>query len=94
MYFINDINFEAAGSGSEPEYFPAIADLIDSAIAGTINFDHIQTVPLSDTSAGRAFITGIDDWLFFRNYRFGQQAGGRGFPHSPWAGKNKSMAMR
>ena len=64
--FVEDINFEAVARWPVASGFPELADFIDPAIGGGVDFDHVYRVSGTDFHAGFANSAGLGDGMIFR----------------------------
>ena len=76
--FIDDVDLVARLVGSEVNFFPQLADFIDTAVAGGIHLDDIQGAALIDGTAHLAFIAGLALYRLQAVDRLGQDAPGAG----------------
>jgi len=63
--FIDDIDPELTGSGSEPDIFPQISHLVDAAVGSGVDFQHVHRSSVQDFLAGGTFTAGIDGGTVF-----------------------------
>ena len=56
--FVDDINFESRAARSHVDVLPKLANLVDSAIAGAIDFQDVDVVAAADALADVALVAG------------------------------------
>ena len=60
--FVEDVDLEAVARGRITGSIAQFANLIDSAVGGGVDFDHIDRIALADFGAGFANAAGLRRW--------------------------------
>src|SRR5579862_8416366 len=85
---VKDNHLAAGSRGSVAHHFAQFANLVNAAVGGRVNFDHVER------GAGDNFLAGIADAARLGGRALcavqclGENAGGRSFSHAAGAGKN------
>ena len=87
VHFVDDVNLEAAGGRAVLHVFDQVANFVDAAVGGTVDFQHVDTVAVADLLAEIALIARLGRRSLFAVERLGQQAGGGSFTDAAGAGK-------
>jgi len=91
VHFIDDVHLVAAFGRTVPNSLPQLADAVDSTVGGTVNFEHVHRMALSDLPAVRADIAGGYREARLAVEALGQDARHRGFPDA--AGSREKVGM-
>src|ERR1039458_8442401 len=79
--FVENVDFEAVASGAIAGGFAELADLVDAAVGGRIDFDDVDGIAGADLGAGVADAAGLGDGPIFGAavQGHGEDAGDSGF---------------
>jgi len=61
--FIKNVDFEAIASRAIASGFAQFADLVDTPIGGSVDFDHVYRIARANFGAGLAYPAGFEDRL-------------------------------
>src|SRR6185437_359521 len=88
--FVEDINLEPIACGSIPRGFAQLANFVDSAIGGSVNFDYVNRISGANLDAGIAHPAGLRNRLLRRAavQSHCQNARDGSLPDAPMSAKN------
>ena len=89
--FVDDIDLVAGLVGGIVDLLTKTADIVDAGIAGSVDFDDIQSPGISYCLAHGTGIAGLALPIGETIYRLSQDARGAGLTSSPWATKKVGM---
>ncbi len=88
MRFVEDHHFVAAGGGRVAHHFAQFANLIDAAVRGRVDFEHVERSSRGNFAAGVAGVVGLGGRALRAVERFGENARRGGLSHAAHARKN------
>ena len=91
MGFVDDVDFEAVARRPVAQVFDNRAGVVDLAVGGAVDFDHVERAPLANLDTGRAFAARLGGWPFFAVEAAGQDARGGGFADAADAGEEEGV---
>jgi len=91
MDLVYDIDLVTSLIGSIVDPLTEVSDVINATIAGSINFNHIQSPALGYCLAHRASVTWFSLAIGKAIHCFSQDAPGAGLTCSPWTTKKVSV---
>jgi len=91
MDFVDDIDLVAGLVGGIVDLLTETADIVDTSVTGSVNFDDIQSPGLSYCLAHGAGITGLTLAIGETIHRLSQNTPGASLAGSPWATKKVGM---
>ena len=86
--FVEDHDFVAARSGRVADHLAQLADLVNAAVGGGVDFEHVERSAGGNFAAGVAGVVGLGGGALRAIERFGEDAGGGGLADAADAGKN------
>ena len=87
MDFVDDIHLEAADAGGILGVVEDFADVVDTGVAGRVDFEQIDKSPPVNLLTGTAYTTWCGGHAGFAVQAFGQNAGNGGFTDPACAGE-------
>ena len=84
-------SFVASAGGRVSHHLAQFANLIDAAVGGRIDFNHVEGISEADLAAGIALVAGFRGGPLRAVERFGENARGGCFAHAARSGKNVGM---
>src|SRR5271165_7006721 len=91
MRFVEDHHFAAACRRSVAHHFTQLANLVDAAIGGRVDFDDVQRSTRRDLRAGIAYAARLGGRSIHAIQSLRQDSRGGGLTDAPRAGKNVGM---
>ena len=58
VHFVDDVDLEAGAAGPDVDVLPQLADLVDAAVAGAVDLQHVDVVARGDGLADVALVAG------------------------------------
>src|SRR4051794_1027446 len=92
MGFIDDENFVSITSRAVTHVLPQLPHLIDAAVRGGVNLNHIDAFAGGNFFTACAFAAGLSRRTFDAVQATGDDASNRGFPRTSLAGKDVAMS--
>ena len=92
MNFVDDVNLVRRSTGPDSRVGSQLADFVDAAVAGTVDFKHVDIFALGDRFAGLAFFTGLRCRSGFAIQALGKNPRRRRFANSTSTCKQISVA--
>ncbi len=89
--FVDDVNFEFGARGGVADGVAQLAYFIDAAVAGAVDFQHVQRAALGDFLAVVALVAGGDGGAFDAIQGLGENAGGGRLADAARADKKVGM---
>ena len=86
--FVEDDDLVMSAGGGVAHHVAQFADLIDAAIRGGVNFNHVHGISGGNFAAGITFVAGSGRWTFDAVQSLRENSRGGGFSNSARAGKN------
>ena len=86
--FVEDHHFVAARGRSVTNHFAQLANLVDAAIGGGVDFENVERSAGGNFAAGVAGVVRLGGGTLHAVERLGEDARGGGFAHAAHAGKN------
>ena len=91
MGFVDDVDLEAVACGPVAQVFDNCAGVVDFAVGGAVDFNHVERATLANFDTGRAFAARVGGRPFFAVEAAGQDTRGGGFADAADAGEEKGM---
>src|ERR1700730_12531206 len=88
---VEDNYLAARRCGGIAHHFPQLANLVDAAIGGRVNFDYVERSPRRDFFARITFTARVRSRSLDAIQRFCKNSCRRSLPHAACSGKNVSM---
>src|SRR3954468_10394452 len=63
MRFVKNINLESIAGGAIPRGFAQLANFIDAAVGGCVDFNHVNGITGANLGAGVAYAAWLRNWL-------------------------------
>jgi len=92
VHFIDDVNLEARPTGADVDIAPQLANLINPAIARTVEFQNVDIFATGNREADIALVAGVGSGPLLAVEAFRKDSGGGSFPGSAGARKEVGMA--
>lgn len=92
MSFVEDYDFVAARGRSITDHFAELANLVDAAIRGGVNFENVERCAGGNFAAGIASVVGFGRGAFHAIERLGEDAGGGRLAYAANAGKDVGVS--
>ena len=89
--FVEDHDFVASAGGRVAHHLAQFADLVDAAVGGRVDFNHVEGISEADLAAGVALVAGFRGGALRAVERFGENARRGCFAHAARARKNVGM---
>ena len=86
--FVENHDFVAARGRSVTHHFAQLANLVDAAIGGGVNFENVERSAGGNFAAGIAGVVGLGGGAFHAIQRLGEDARGGRLAHAAHAGKD------
>ena len=90
--FVDDVDLESRPAGPHVDVLPQLADLVDAAVAGPVDLQHVHVVARADALADVALVAGDGRRALDAVQGLGQDPGGGGLAHAPGPGEQVGMA--
>ena len=91
MGFVDDVDFEAVARRPVAQVFDNRARIVDLAVGGAVDFDHVERASLANFDTGRAFAARLGGRPFFAVEAARQDARGGGFADAADAGEEEGV---
>src|SRR5690349_2619948 len=92
MNFVDDVNLEPSPAGPHASVLPQLADFVDAAIAGAVDFQDIDVFAPADAHADVALVARMGRGAVHAVERLGENPRGRGLAHPTGAREQVSVS--
>ena len=90
--FVDDVDLEPRAAGTNADVLTQLADLVDAAVAGPVDLQHVDVLARADALADVALVAGRRRGALFAIQRLGEDAGGGRLAHAPRPGEQIGVA--
>ncbi len=81
--FVDDVNLEAGSAGTHVRVLPQFTDIVDSGIAGAVDFQHVNVIARTNAPANIAFVARRGRGAVDAVQRLGEDTRSRGLSGTP-----------
>ena len=90
--FVDDVDLVPRAAGPDGDVLPQLANLVDAAVAGAVDLQHVDIVAGGDAQADVALVARRRRRAVLAVERLGQDAGGRGLADAAGTGEQIGVA--